>query len=276
MFEICKNEFAFVNSFVKKAMNLSLGLKRPLEKALDFYVTYSSFDCPTNTKEEFRWNLTSKRLAMLKGVSIAVSEVIFPNSVYPINENNNKVTFNEAAGVTDTITIPSGGYSGTNIASTLQSLLNTAGTYTYTVTYDSITKKLTFAYVGGDLTFESVANDAYNELGIVEGTLTSSPLVATDPVSLQGPDWIEVRSASLSVDNENSGGYKNVIAFVPILVPFGSLNHFIPDRERWIHTNVTGLESLDIELFDARGNRYVLPGNAELLISFHIKPMHKL
>lgn len=63
-----------------------------------------------------------------------------------INDGNNKLQFQEAAGVTLTATLTNGVYSPSDLATQVQTQLNaTGGTPAYTVTYSSTTRKFTIA-----------------------------------------------------------------------------------------------------------------------------------
>jgi hypothetical protein len=210
-------------------------------------------------------------------VAIALTQVIFPNMVYGINAYNNVVSIDETSGNTVQFTIPEGNYTGSSMASELESLLNTYGAYTYTVSYDDNDKKLTISYDTDTMQFVTVDNSAYNALGIEDvDTVLTSPHTASWPVQLQGTDWVEIRCSTFSCENETSGGIRNILWQVPVKKSYGSVVFYEPQIENWIHTNVQGLAGLDIQLYDNRGNRYVLPGNCILSLTLHVKPLHRL
>jgi hypothetical protein len=63
-----------------------------------------------------------------------------------IDATNNKLQFQEAAGVTQTATLTSGTYAPSDLATEVQTQLNaTGGTPVYTVTYSAVTKRFTIA-----------------------------------------------------------------------------------------------------------------------------------
>lgn len=82
-----------------------------------------------------------------------------------IDSSNNKVQFQEAAGVTQTATLTSGAYTPSELATEVQTQLNTTGgTPVYTVTYSATTRKFTIASDrGGGATFVLVGNGSSAE-----------------------------------------------------------------------------------------------------------------
>jgi len=75
-------------------------------------------------------------------ISVELLEAILPNSEYLINDSNNTIHFQETSGTTITAEIENGNYtSETIIASNLQTAMNSSGNSTYSVTFNSISKR---------------------------------------------------------------------------------------------------------------------------------------
>lgn len=70
-----------------------------------------------------------------------------------VDSSNNKIDFYEAAGVPLVATLTAGVYSPTAFAAEVKSALETAGAETYTITFNSLTRKFTVAHGGAYLNF---------------------------------------------------------------------------------------------------------------------------
>lgn len=84
-----------------------------------------------------------------------------------ISSSNNKLQFQEAAGVTLTATLTSGSYTPAALTTEVQTQLNaTGGTPVYTVTYSAVTRKFTIASDrGGGAVFVLVGTGSQSEFG---------------------------------------------------------------------------------------------------------------
>ena len=94
------------------------------------------------TSTDFKINLETP-IQDLTGVSLL--SVSLPNT-FNVTSENNIFTFNDSTDVT--ITLPVGSYNVNTLISTLTSLMNASGSQTYTISYSSISMKLTFEAVG--------------------------------------------------------------------------------------------------------------------------------
>jgi hypothetical protein len=77
-------------------------------------------------------------------ISIFLSNAFIPNSIYTIDTRNNLIYFQETFGTTLIATIESGDYTGSTLATAIQTSLNNApnSSSTYTVTFDLSSYKL--------------------------------------------------------------------------------------------------------------------------------------
>jgi hypothetical protein len=96
-----------------------------------------------------------------------------------INSSNNRIDFQESAGSELNATLAVGGYTPSNLATEIKTQLDAAGGETYTVTFDSITRKFTISHGGSflQLSFGDGTNvplSAAKVLGYPESNQTGS------------------------------------------------------------------------------------------------------
>lgn len=146
--------------------------------------------------------------------AVKALEVQVPFTYYVFNEDNNSFILNEDGYPSQTVTIPEGNYTVNQLLSTLTALMQPSGIgchWTYTITYSSITQKLTFATnnTGGGATtspfsleFGLVGDRGFTNprlwLGFNAGvnqsqtfsTSTGDVLVAPNVINLSGPNYL--------------------------------------------------------------------------------------
>ncbi len=118
--------------------------------------------------------------------SIDFVGAIIGNTIYTINNNNNKLRYIESIGlVPTTVTLTNGVYTANQLASHLSVVLtaNSANLSSYTVTYDAQTFKFTFSssLVSFMFSFTGLVNNCSYELGFVEDSNTSTASSITAP-----------------------------------------------------------------------------------------------
>ncbi len=126
-----------------------------------------------------------------------------PLSVYTIDSRNNKLQFVERANTAASclITLPYSNYNGISIASQLQTLMNSAGSYTYSVAYNtSGSNTLTISNTSGSFAFTSIDNNADYELGLESGLGSSSTSKTSDTIDLSGVNAVHLVSNIGGVD----------------------------------------------------------------------------
>ena len=133
---------------------------------------------------------------------VRIENVNLPISFYAINSTNNVLNFTDSTDGLLTVTITPGNYTIDELLAELQTVMNAAATTaTFTLTYDEITQKTTFAWTGGTtITFEDTST-LFPLLGLREDleSAKSTPFTATD-VSYTNT----TRYVKLFVDNINS------------------------------------------------------------------------
>jgi len=206
-------------------------------------------------------------------VKLALEQCSFVSAVYPINRFYDTLVVEEnGAASTTTFTLTHNQYNGTQLAAHLQTVLN-AGTQestVYTVTYDTQSKKLTFAGTN-DFRILAAGSTCLHILGLdeYEGMTTAeTTYVSPHVVRLDGTAYVDVIS-SLSTRNISSNSYTNIVARVYITASFGYVNSYDSSREALLDFYNTELSSLSLRLVDDRCNPYELPSSVD--VAFTIK-----
>ena len=247
------------------SMGTNFGLNDTLvyrEISLDSYDSiignsgYPSSDWPTFTMPRPLGDLAA----------LKVLEVQIPFTWYTINTYNNTFTLDDGVGSAK-VTITPGNYDSSQMITELQNDLHTAsvaagGSYTYTVTYSSITQKFTivssqtsgnFSLVFGD--FENYEGDfdpsvmlgfRYTNTSSTYSVGNPSTLVAPYVAQLTGPNYLYLNSVKmgqltnmyLPAEPENhtsqADGIGPQIAKIPVNVnPGGVINWQDPDPQKW-------------------------------------------
>lgn len=169
----------------------------------------------------------------IAGIKVLSAEIPFVFDV--INPGNNTFIYT-TAGTPNTITIPSGTYTGTTLAAQLQTLIS-AITVGFTVTWSSTTLKFTFTYplaAAWSLSFTN-RNTAYSPMGFLPGSVNSatgvgSTVVSTIIAQVSGPYYLYVNSTTIGSlinfnlpDGSITGGIGPEICRIPINVQYGSV-----------------------------------------------------
>lgn len=201
---------------------------------------------------------------------ISLISCCFNNSVYPFQGgNNNNLTVVENVASTLSITITPNNYSGTELASFLQSALNTASVapYVYTVSYSNQSKKLTFSST--NTFYISSASTCLNELGCVAGSSLVSSVVGSYPVNLAGTKYVDIIS-SLSTNNNSSNNYTNILARIPLDSSFGSV--IVWENPQATPINLySGVQHINLRVFDEWGREFLLPNNVSIAYTFALQ-----
>ena len=229
----------------------------------------------TSTSTWFpRWNITNFLLNHQKDdFSLSLDSVSIPNMVYPINQYNATIYFSEDSGATITSVLPYNNYTGTQFAAALATLLNADGTFTYTITYDNQSKKLTIGVVGGTCTFIPGSNQPYQEMGLgsEELNVAFTSLTPLFPINLSGTQYVDIISSAMT-HSYSSTHTANVLVRIPMNAPFGNIvffNNQIP-HDVVIHSG-HALNSIQLEIRDDKGNAFENPSTAHTSFYFTIK-----
>lgn len=234
---------------------------------------------PNATNDEMQFQINSARMNLLHGFSMTLVSAELPNGVYPLNSFYNTIAVSEAGGAAATITatITASNYTGATLAAHLKTILDAASvaqgnSETYTVSYDSATKKLTFSATG-NFAFVAVANSAYEALGITTlGGSTASPVVADYPINISGSAYVDLAS-NFHVQNWNSTSTSNIIARIPLSGAFGDVINVSFPESLPLVVSGPSISDLHLRLLDDQGNPWRLPPNFHLSLVFRIDPI---
>lgn len=179
-----------------------------------------------------KYLFTSKQ-PVIAGMKILQAEIPFVFDIITTRNNTFVYTYNA---VSTTITIPTGTYTGTSMATQLQTLI-AAVTAGMTVTWSDITLRFTFTQTVGALAWSLNFGSRltpYSQLGFLPNTTTSaigvgSSIVSPTVASVTGPYYLYLNSRTLgSLVNFNlpdgaATATGPEVARIPINVNYGSV-----------------------------------------------------
>lgn len=236
----------------------------------------STRDGQTNLNYNNFWTISLPRMNHMRGFRLALQNVEFVNAVYPINSNNQNVYFSESGGATKTAVLTPNGYTGAQMATELKTQLESAnGTaITYTVTYDSQSKKFTITPSAGTIAFIDGVLNAYEELGFDSSNLAATAASQTSdfPVNLAGSRYVDVIT-NFAGHNHSVSTTSNVLVRVPLGVAFGEIVFYEPHTDDALFVNATQLNEVHVQLRDEKGYMYELPTNAHLSLTLKVQPV---
>lgn len=206
-----------------------------------------------------------------KVTSVQLVSAIIPNTIYvfSIQRLNQIITLQETGFPVTFLSIPDGSYNVSDLVTMLSNLL-TSGSPSgsiYTVTFDTITRKLTFTTTGPTFSFLFATgnqNNPYAELGFIYQTNTSftTNLVAPNTCNLSGVPYLLLKLPNLQSNITNT---RNVNANFKINMSsqFGFIEYYSPNYalENWHQINEQTLTYLDVSLTDDNGTNVQLNGS---------------
>lgn len=126
-----------------------------------------------------------------------VKSVEIPFSYYVINSSNNTITWEDSVPNTHSATITPGNYTGSQLASEIQTKMN-AQMSGFTVTFSSNTYKLSWSNASTFKLLASGNTTADEIIGLSgDGTLATSD-ASDNAINLSGPHYVMIRSNELS------------------------------------------------------------------------------
>lgn len=194
--------------------------------------------------------------------ALRLASVILPLSVYNVNSNNNHIDYTDTG--SKTVTITPGQYSISSLVTAVQTAMNAAGSAVYTVTFNSITNKVTFAIGSGSVSFQNgTGANAATSLARVLGFLPNIDTVGA--ASVTPPNCVDMtaglRNCNIYISElgsnmrlQSSGN--NLATFtVPITSPFGSIQYYSErDWFQQFKQDVGQLSTLHITLYQPNSN----------------------
>ena len=230
------------------------------------------------------WDLSSP-IILPEGITaqVALTNFYIPNSMYIIDDNNNKLVLT-VAGVTHTITLTDGNYNANEFDTELETRANAvftaagAGTTVLTVTYSGATNKYTFRIQTGGVDVGwviEISTTCYKEIGIHGGVQYnySGTQLLPNQVDLGGIPNIFVKCLNLAVSNRTTeGAISNTLAKIPVNVP--PLGYVYMEQKEPIYFDISNrlIKNIDIDLQNQRFQDLILGGVAwGLTLTFRFK-----
>ena len=208
-------------------------------------------------------------LADFHKTELSVENVMFANTVTPVNSLNSLVVIEENNGAeTFSFNLDHESYTGTRLASELQSILNTLSVegITYTCSYNENTKKLSVTADSLNFRF-GAGTTAQQVLGLsetqVEGEYLSSQNSAV-PVRLDGVEYVDLIS-NLSVRNVSSNQKTNILARIPLTVGFGEVEYYQNTNGATTTIFSRDIDNLELRLVGANGGIFPLPEGSHVV-----------
>lgn len=204
---------------------------------------------------------------------MSLQYLLLPSTIYNIDSTNNKINF-IVSPTTYTITIPSGLYDASTLASTIQTLMTAQVANAWSVTYSSITKLMTFTGTSAfQLLFSTGANAStspWYALGFSSSngqsaidTSSATTTTSTNIVQLGGPLQIYFKIGNLA-----SMGLSSDLDYYTFVIPntgqSGSYIEYNSDDyfAQWIDVpkSITALYRIDVVISDRLGKTINLNG----------------
>lgn len=192
---------------------------------------------------------------------VILREACVPNLIKPCNSTNNTLTFQENNVAVDIpIVIPEGFYDGLTMATALQSQMNTAGSNTYAVSYNSTLKSLSIQMTVGTNFLISSESDLLGFLPVSSfGTIYNGP----QPVRLDGLlDYVSLEMSGHSFDNYSTSGRYDILSKIHLTSGYGDVVYYTDESNNFLKMKSSELNYIDLTLLDPKGNTVILPSNA--------------
>lgn len=207
---------------------------------------------------------------------ISLQSCIIPNLVFPVTSLNNTIIFAEGGGGNLTATLTPQDYTGTTLASTLQSVLNTVGALTYTVTFDILTTYLTIAVSSSTLQFKT--SDSAFTAGFVLGfdekndSADSGSISSDFPIRLDGSMYIDIELTNANTHSMSVNNSSTPFIRIPLTSSFGSIVNYEASEasDNVMTIDTTGMNNLDLRIRDDQGRNWLLPDNAYCSFVFNM------
>lgn len=234
----------------------------------NFFIFLDSRQRSYGNNTNFSVGLNDFNFSNNESVSVSVDEVNMFNLQYPINSTNKTITFQEDGVASDlTATLTEGNYTGSEIATELQTQLNSAGANTYTVSYNSTTGKLT---ISDDAGLPSTINltDIDDIFGFVTPTGFLATHTGTNPINLSGVEYVDILLPNLLTGNMTTSANRNgIMKRIPLDVGWGGLVSYRSQQgDDSVIVNKEALDNVRVEVRNPDNTIYDLPSNANISI----------
>jgi hypothetical protein len=166
--------------------------------------------------------------------SVKLLNASIPHTWNNVQVGSNNFTFIDHLLVSHTVVIPAGNYTGTTLATAIQTAMNVPGPDTYTVTFSATTFKMTFTTSGATMGLDFATSPGLATLlGFVAGTVYGPSASITSPNVVNIVKYLEIMICSDLVTGSDNGVIPltpnapildlAILAAVPINACFGGL-----------------------------------------------------
>lgn len=207
--------------------------------------TFEGTASPAN-QIQFSWPMYyfNSRKLVVAGMKVISAEIPFVFDTVTTRNNTFQFTL---AGVPTTLTIPQGTYTGTTLATQLQTLI-AAVSAGFLVTWSDTTLRFTFTFSGGLFTwgfiFPSGRLSAFQLMGFLPGTTTTlfnnGAIISPTVASVTGPYYLYLNSRSLgplvnfNLADGAATGAGPELCRIPISTNYGGVILYTdPDPEKY-------------------------------------------
>ena len=209
------------------------------------------------------------------GFLITLLSVEFNNTVYPVNANNNVISYQEAGPVNFTATMTPNHYTGAQLATELQTQMNAAAsTGVFTVTYNAQSRLMTLA---STVAFTIVAgtasiNDVIGINALLHGAFLVSH-VSDYPVDISGTRYVDIEMNFALGNYAVNNSSQSTILRIPTVNGFGEFVNYVAPNEQYAYVDTSRLNALRCLVRDDQHNQYLLPNNSYISYVFKFIPI---
>lgn len=235
-----------------------------------FYIFLDSRYKSAGSNSNFSVNYQDANLEPGMEVAVSLESCQFYNLEYPINQYNNVIQFREANddGTTYSTTLTAGNYSGSELATEIESKLNSAtgNAYTYTVSYNNNTGIFT---IGGLLLPDTFKIVLINEIfGIDVMSSFAVSKTGKRPAILAGVRFVDILFPSLiSANMTNNPNNLGIMKRIPLDYSWGSLiTYEQQESDQSVIIQKEYLNNIRVQVRRPDGFYYLLPDNSYISI----------
>lgn len=240
---------------------------------MDINLFLNTRNCKNNSNYQPKFELPTLQRHGHSNMKLSFISAEIPNLRYTIHTGNQHLVFQENSTTTNiTATLTPKEYTASQLATELKTQLDAEGSNTYTVSYDSQTKKFTIT-ANSTNTFKimSISTCLY-EIGYEPMSSFETSKVGDYPVQLSGTHYIDIIVANLPTKCVSSDSRQNILARIPLTSGFGTICYYQEQHKHEIHLgDPEHLKDLEFELRDDQNRLFVLPATAYVSFQFSLK-----
>jgi len=203
----------------------------------------------------YTFNITNKSINATTGnnILIQVLDGVFPHSFYPIDNSNNKLSWEYGGQGQDVIIVTPGHYSASELCTELLNDMS-GGRPDLKVTFNPKNNKVTFSDPIVNITLKSNGT-ILSTLGFdTTSDITGNNLSGSNQINLSGPDSFYLHIDNLDLQNiDPSGNTDNLLARIPIISSFNGYTFYYNERNSPNILSNKSISEFKIRLEDKSG-----------------------